>query len=188
MPQPQLQELLEAGVHFGHQTRRWIPRCGGSSSPNAPASTSSISEDPASARGRPGAAAQRRVEGEGVLFVCTKKQPRNSGSGGEALQRVLRHERCWAHADELPDDQKQIKRLKDLGRAADGDFTNYHEEEQLLFGSRAVKLDKNLVGIKTSAGCRRAFVVDAKKERIAVARRTSRDSSGGDRRYERDPI
>jgi len=67
--------------------------------------------------------------------------------------------------------KKQIKRLKDLEQgAADGDFTNYTKKEQLLFDRERGKLDKNLAGIKNLGRLPGAlFVVDAKKERIAVA-------------------
>jgi len=67
--------------------------------------------------------------------------------------------------------KKQIKRLKDLEQgAADGDFTNYTKKEQLLFDRERVKLDKNLAGIKNLGRLPGAlFIVDAKKERIAVA-------------------
>src|SRR5204863_18668 len=67
--------------------------------------------------------------------------------------------------------KKQIKRLKDLEQgAADGDFTNYTKKEQLLFDRERSKLDKNLAGIKNVGRLPGAlFIVDAKKERIAVA-------------------
>ena len=67
--------------------------------------------------------------------------------------------------------KKQIKRLKDLEQgAAEGDFENYTKKEQLLFDRERGKLDKNLSGIKNMTRLPGAlFIVDAKKERIAVA-------------------
>ena len=113
------------------------------------------------------------LKGEGVLFVCTKKQ----------LKGILEAEakRCSAFyvterwlggtLTNFQTIKKQIKRLKDLEQgAADGDFTNYTKKEQLLFDRERAKLDKNLAGIKNLGRLPGAlFVVDAKKERIAVA-------------------
>jgi small subunit ribosomal protein S2 len=67
--------------------------------------------------------------------------------------------------------KKQIKRLKDLEQgSADGEFENYTKKEQLLFDRERVKLEKYLSGIKHMARLPGAlFVVDSKKERIAVA-------------------
>ncbi|HLQ69000.1 MAG TPA: 30S ribosomal protein S2 [Gemmatimonadales bacterium] len=174
MPQPQLQELLEAGVHFGHQTRRWNPKM----RRFIFAERSGIYIIDLQKTMRQLEAAQELLrgvvlKGEGVLFVCTKKQ----------LKGILEAEakRCSAFyvterwlggtLTNFQTIKKQIKRLKDLEQgAADGDFTNYTKKEQLLFDRERAKLDKNLAGIKNLGRLPGAlFVVDAKKERIAVA-------------------
>jgi len=172
--QPQLQELLEAGVHFGHQTRRWNPKM----RRFIFAERSGIYIIDLQKTLRQLEAAQELLrnvvlKGEGVLFVCTKKQ----------LKGILEAEakRCssfyvterWLGGTltNFQTIKKQIKRLKDLEQgAADGDFTNYTKKEQLLFDRERGKLDKNLAGIKNLGRLPGAlFVVDAKKERIAVA-------------------
>src|SRR5438445_11602598 len=174
VPQPQLQELLEAGVHFGHQTRRWNPKM----RRFIFAERSGIYIIDLQKTMRQPEAAQELLrgvvlEGEGVLCVCTKKQ----------LKGILEAEakRCSAFyvterwlggtLTNFQTIKKQIKRLKDLEQgAADGDFTNYTKKEQLLFDRERGKLDKNLAGIKNLSRLPGAlFVVDAKKERIAVA-------------------
>src|ERR1700752_1813505 len=174
MPQPQLQELLEAGVHFGHQTRRWNPKM----RRFIFAERSGIYIIDLQKTLRQLEAAQELLrgvvlKGEGVLFVCTKKQ----------LKGILEAEakRCssfyvterWLGGTltNFQTIKKQIKRLKDLEQgAADGDFTNYTKKEQLLFDRERSKLDKNLAGIKNLGRLPGAlFIVDAKKERIAVA-------------------
>src|SRR5438874_1999910 len=165
MPQPQLQELLEAGVHFGHQTRRWNPKM----RRFIFAERSGIYIIDLQKTLRQLEAAQELLrnvvlKGEGVLFVCTKKQ----------LKGILEAEAERWLGGTLTNFQtikKQIKRLKDLEQgAADGDFTNYTKKEQLLFDRERAKLDKNLAGIKNLGRLPGAlFVVDAKKERIAVA-------------------
>src|SRR6266508_4730957 len=87
MPQPQLQELLEAGVHFGHQTRRWNPKMrkfifaerNGIYIIDLKKTLRQIEE------GRRLAAELVR-QGKQILFVCTKRQ----------LKEVVREEaeRC----------------------------------------------------------------------------------------------
>jgi len=174
MAQPQLQDLLEAGVHFGHQTRRWNPKM----RRFIFAERSGIYIIDLQKTLRQLELAQELVrgvvlKGEGVLFVCTKKQ----------LKAILQSEsqRCGAyHVTErwlggtltnFQTIKKQIKRLKDLEQGSvEGDFENYTKKEQLLFDRERGKLDKNLSGIKNMSRLPGAlFVVDAKKERIAVA-------------------
>jgi small subunit ribosomal protein S2 len=67
--------------------------------------------------------------------------------------------------------KKQIRRLRELEQgAADGDFENYTKKEKLLFERERVKLSRNLEGIKLMGRLPGAlFIVDAKKEKIAVA-------------------
>src|SRR5690349_1614438 len=174
MAQPVLQDLLEAGVYFGHQTRRWNPKM----RRFIFAERSGIYIIDLQKTVRQIEAAQellRRIvlKGDGVLFVCTKKQ----------LKAILQAEaeRCGAFyvterwlggtLTNFQTIKKQIKRLKELGQgAAEGEFENYTKKEQLLFERERVKLDKNLSGIKNMNRLPGAlFVVDAKKERIAVA-------------------
>jgi len=113
------------------------------------------------------------LKGEGILFVCTKKQ----------LKNILQAEaqRCGAYyvterwlggtLTNFQTIKKQIKRLKELEQgAAEGEFENYTKKEQLLFDRERVKLEKYLSGIKNMSRLPGAlFVVDSKKERIAVA-------------------
>ena len=174
MAQPQLQELLEAGVHFGHQTRRWNPKM--RRFIFAERSGIYIIDLQKTLRQLEQAQELLRavvLRGEGILFVCTKKQ----------LKAVveLEAQRCGAYyvterwlGGTLTNYQtikKQIKRLKELEQgSAEGEFENYTKKEQLLFQHHRVKLDKNLSGIKNMGRLPGAlFVIDAKKERIAVA-------------------
>jgi len=113
------------------------------------------------------------LKGEGVLFVCTKRQ----------LKLILQAEaqRCGAFwvterwlggtLTNFQTIKRQIKRLKELEQgAAEGEFENYTKKEQLLFDRERGKLDKYLSGIKNMNRLPGVlFIVDAKKERIAVA-------------------
>src|SRR5881397_3463779 len=174
MPQPQLQELLEAGVHFGHQTRRWNPKM----RRFIFAERSGIYIIDLQKTMRQLEAAQELLrtvvlKGEGVLFVCTKKQ----------LKLILQAEaeRCGAFyvterwlggtLTNFQTIKKQIKRLKDLEQGtAEGEFENYTKKEQLLFERERVKLEKYISGIKNMSRLPGAlFIVDSKKERTAVA-------------------
>jgi small subunit ribosomal protein S2 len=174
MAQPQLQDLLEAGVHFGHQTRRWNPKM--RRFIFAERSGIYIIDLQKTLHQLQQAQELLRsvvLKGEGILFVCTKKQ----------LKAILQAEaeRCGSYfvterwlggtLTNFQTMKKQIKRLKDLEQgSAEGDFENYTKKEQLLFERERVKLDKNLSGIKNMSRLPGAlFIVDAKKERIAVA-------------------
>src|SRR5437879_6283069 len=174
MMQPQLQDLLEAGVHFGHQTRRWNPKM----RRFIFAERSGIYIIDLQKTLRQLEAAQELVrggglKGEAVLFVCTKKQ----------LKNIIQAEaqRCGAYwvterwlggtLTNFQTIKKQIKRLKELEQGvAEGEFEHYTKKEQLLFDRERAKLDKYLSGIKNMSRLPGTlFVVDAKKERIAVA-------------------
>jgi small subunit ribosomal protein S2 len=130
-------------------------------------------EDPAADRGGAGAAARSRAARRGRAVRLHE----------EAVKAIIQAdaERCGGfHITErwlggtltnFQTIRKQIKRLKDLEQgSAEGDFQHYTKKEQLLFDRERHKLDRNLAGIKQMGRLPGAlFVVDAKKERIAVA-------------------
>ena len=113
------------------------------------------------------------MRGDNVLFVCTKKQ----------LKALVRAEadRCGAFyiterwlggtLTNFQTIKKQIRRLRDLEQGGDsGEFANYTKKERLLFERERVKLSRNLEGLKNMGRLPGAlFVVDAKKEKIAIA-------------------
>ena len=174
MAQPQLQELLEAGVHFGHQTRRWNPKM----RRFIFAERSGIYIIDLQKTLRQLEAAQELLrnvvmKGDGVLFVCTKKQLKGILQAEAVRSGAFYVTERWLGGTltNFQTIKKQIKRLKDLEQgAADGEFENYTKKEQLMFANHREKLEKNLSGIKNMSRLPGAlFVVDAKKERIAVA-------------------
>jgi small subunit ribosomal protein S2 len=174
MAQPQLQDLLEAGVHFGHQTRRWNPKM----RRFIFAERSGIYIIDLQKTLRQIAKAQELLrnvvlKGEGVLFVCTKKQLKAIVQAeAEACAAYYVTER-WLGGmlTNFQTLKKQIRRLRELEQgAAEGDFENYTKKEKLLFERERVKLSRNLEGIKGMGRLPGAlFVGDAKKEQIAVA-------------------
>ncbi len=174
MTQPQLQDLLEAGVHFGHQTRRWNPKM----RRFIFAERSGIYLIDLQKTLRQLQMAQdllREVvlKGENILFVCTKRQ----------LNQIMKSEaeRCGAFwvterwlggtLTNFQTIKRQIRRLKELEQGQEeGTFEFFTKKEQLHFERERQKLNRNLEGIKHMARLPGAmFVVDAKKERIAIA-------------------
>src|SRR5260370_2053445 len=145
--QPQLQELLEAGVHFGHQTSRWNPKM--RRFIFAERSGIYIIDLQKTLRQLEQAQELLRavvLRGEGILFVCTKKQ----------LKAVveLEAQRCGAYyvterwlggtLTNSPTIKKQIKRLKELGQgSAGGEVVNYTKTGQPPLHHHPLKREKN---------------------------------------------
>jgi len=174
MTHPTLENLLEAGVHFGHQTRRWNPKM----RRFIFAERNGIHIIDLQKTLRQLELAQKLVReavlrGDGILFVCTKRQ----------LKGIVQMEaeRCGAMyvterwlgglLTNFQTVKKQVRRLKDLEAGAEegGDFQNYTKKEQLMMGRERDKLNKYLSGIKHMTRLPGLlFVIDSKKEEIAV--------------------
>lgn len=174
MTLPAMQDLLQAGVHFGHQTRRWNPKM----RPFIFAERSGIYLIDLQKTLRQIKAAQdvmREIvmKGENVLFVCTKRQ----------LAAIVRSEaeRCGAYfvterwlggtLTNFHTIKRQIHRLRELEQGQEeGAFEFFTKKEQLQLDRERVKLNRNLEGIKNMGRLPGAlFVVDSRKERIAIA-------------------
>ncbi len=174
MAQPTLDDLLKAGVHFGHQTRRWNPKM----RRFIFAERNGIHIIDLQKTLRQVELAQKLareviLRGESVLFVCTKRQLSQLVLAEAERAGALYVTERWLGGllTNFGTAKKQIKRLKDLeaGSEAGGDFENYTKKEQLMMARQRDKLAKNLSGIKNMGRVPGLlFVVDAKKERIAV--------------------
>jgi small subunit ribosomal protein S2 len=168
-----MKELLEAGVHFGHQTRRWNPKM----KPYIFGSRNGIHiidlQKTVNLFGTAYEFIVRTVsEGYSVLFIGTKKQAH------EAI--VEESERCgmffvvnrWLGGTltNFQTIRKGINRLKELqSMIEDGSINRYTKKEALKMEKELLKLEKNLGGIKDMDQLPGAvFVVDPKKETIAV--------------------
>jgi small subunit ribosomal protein S2 len=170
-----LEQLLAAGVHFGHQTRRWNPKM----RQFIFAERNGIHIIDLQKTLRQVELAQKLVRevilrGENVLFVCTKRQ----------LSGLVRQEaeRCGAMyvterwlggmLTNFNTVKKQLRRLKELeaGTEEGGGFSNYTKKEQLMMARERDKLSKYFSGIGNMTRLPGLiFVVDSKKERIAVS-------------------
>ena len=173
MAQPQLQELLEAGVHFGHQTRRWNPKM----RRFIFAERSGIYLIDLQKTQAQIAKAQELIKtviakGDNVLFVCTKKQLKALVQAEAQHCTALYVTERWLGGTltNFQTIKRQIRRLRELEQGAtDGDFDNYTKKEKLLFERERVKLSRYLEGVKQMSRLPGVlYVVDAKKERIAI--------------------
>ena len=168
-----MKELLEAGVHFGHQTRRWNPKM----KPYIFGARNGIHIIDLQKTVRLFKTTYEFVvrtvsEGYPVLFVGTKKQ------GHDSI--VEESERCgmffivnrWLGGTltNFQTIKKSIKRLKDIERMKeDGSITRYTKKEILKMEKELFKLERNLGGIKNMDELPGAiFVVDPRREKIAV--------------------
>ena len=168
-----LDQLLEAGVHFGHQTRRWNPKM----KPFIFTERNGIHIiDLRKTLDRLKIAQQSIREvvlrGDRVLFVCTKKQLRTIvEQEGERCGAFYVTER-WLGGmlTNFQTIRKQIRRLKELERGQEENaFEFYTKKERLVLDRERIKLDKYLVGVKDMSRLPGAiFIVDAKREVIAV--------------------
>ncbi len=169
-----MKQLLEAGVHFGHQTRRWNPKMAkyiftarnGIYIINLQKTVRKVEEAYQFVK-------SVAAEGGQVLFVGTKKQAHDTVA--EEAQRCGMY---WVNERWLggmltnfTTIRKRVERLKELERMeSDGTFDSLPKKEvQLLLGEKE-KLEKNLSGIRDMKRIPDVlFVVDPRKEKIAVA-------------------
>ena len=172
--QPSLEALLAAGVHFGHQTRRWNPKM----RQFIFAERNGIHIIDLQKTLRQIQLAQRMardviMRGEQVLFVCTKPQLSAIVRAEAERSGSLYITERWLGGllTNVMTVKKQIRRMKELetGSEAGGDFENYTKKEQLMLSREKDKLVKYLNGIRNmSRTPGLMFVVDSKKEKIAV--------------------
>jgi small subunit ribosomal protein S2 len=173
--QPTLEQLLAAGVHFGHQTRRWNPKMrrfifaerNGIHIIDLQKTLRQIELAQKLAR-------EVVMRGENVLFVCTKQQLAGIvKSEAERCGAMFITER-WLGGllTNFQTVKKQLRRMRELeaGGEAGGDFENYTKKEQLMLSREREKLTKYLGGIRSMTRLPGLmFVIDSKKERIAIA-------------------
>jgi small subunit ribosomal protein S2 len=166
--------LLEAGVHFGHQTRRWDPRMkpyifterNGIHIIDLQQTVNKLNEAYNYVR-------DTAAQGGTVLFVGTKKQAQ------EAIESEARRaEMYWVTQRWLGGMltnfrtiQSRIKRLEELETSkAAGNFERLPKKEASLLEEEIVRLNRLLGGIKTMRRLPTViFIIDPHKERLAVA-------------------
>ncbi len=168
-----MKQLLEAGVHFGHQTRRWNPKM----APYIYTERNGIHIiDLQTSVGKVDEAYQAVSEvakaGGTILFVGTKKQAQDAvKTEAERCGMYYVNER-WLGGmlTNFRTIQSRIERLKAIETMAeDGTFDVLPKKEVIALKKEQEKLEKNLGGIKNMKHIPDAiFVVDPKKEKICV--------------------
>ena len=171
-----MKELLEAGVHFGHQVRRWNPKMkeyifgerNGIYIIDLQKTqrmfreaiafvTNLIAED----------------KGKTVLFVGTKRQAQDAirEESEKCGQYFVNQRWLGGLLTNFQTVQKSIKRLKDLeSMQTDGRYEKLTKKERIKLDRERESLNKNLSGIKAMSRLPDAiFIIDVKKEEIAVA-------------------
>ncbi|MCP5109967.1 MAG: 30S ribosomal protein S2 [bacterium] len=173
MPQITMKELLEAGVHFGHQTKRWNPKMKEYIFGERNGiyiidlqKTLKLFKDAMRF------VTEQSLEGKNILFVGTKRQAQEAIAEEAARCSQFYVNQRWLGGllTNMVTVQKSIQRLKELeAMAADGSYGNRSKKEIVRLERERKALDNNLAGIKDMPGLPGVlFVVDSHKESIAV--------------------
>jgi len=172
LPSISMKELLEAGVHFGHQTKRWNPKMKEYIFGERNGiyiidlqKTLKLFKD-----------AMRFVQdsaaaGKTVLFVGTKRQAQEaiSEEATRCSQYYVNQRWLGGLLTNMTTVQKSIKRLKELDAMAEDGWVGRVKKEVIRLDRERMHLNQNLAGIKDMNGLPDIlFVIDSSKEAIAV--------------------
>ena len=168
-----MKQLLEAGVHFGHQTRRWDPKMAeyifqarnGIHIIDLQKTSKKLDEAYKFIK-------EQAEDGKDILFVGTKKQAGDCIKEAALKCNMYYVDQRWLGGmlTNFNTIQKRIERLKKLETMEqDGTFDVLPKKEVSKLKNEMEKLEKNLGGIKEMKKLPGAlFIVDPKKERIAI--------------------
>jgi small subunit ribosomal protein S2 len=168
-----MKQLLEAGVHFGHQTRRWDPRMAeyifqarnGIHIIDLQKTSKKLDDAYDFMK-------EQAEAGKTVLFVGTKKQAQDCVKEAAEKSGMFYVNQRWLGGTltNFKTIRKRIQRLTELETMEqDGTFEVLPKKEVVLLKKEMDKLNKNLSGIKNMTEIPQVmFVVDPKKEHIAI--------------------
>ena len=168
-----MKQLLEAGVHFGHQTKRWDPKMAeyiyqarnGIHIIDLQKTSKKIDEAYAFMK-------EVAEDGKDILFVGTKKQAQECVKDAALKSNMFYVDQRWLGGmlTNFKTIRKRIERLNKLEEMEqDGTFDVLPKKEVAALKNEMEKLEKNLGGIKNMTKMPGAmFVVDPKNERIAI--------------------
>ena len=173
MPRTDFNQLLEAGVHFGHLKRKWNPKM-------APyifmekngihiidLHKTVVKVDEAAA-----ALKQIAKSGRRILFVATKKQAKEVVAEKVSAVNMPYVTERWPGGmlTNFPTIRKAVKKMATIDKlTADGTYDNFSKREKLQSSRQRAKLEKNLGSIADLTRLPAAlFVVDVQKEQNAV--------------------
>lgn len=169
-----MKSLLESGVHFGHQTRRWDPRMAryifaernGIHIIDLQKTISAIREAYETVR-------QNVLAGKQILFVGTKKQAQQSIAREAQRCNMFYVNNRWLGGmlTNFSTMKQSLLKLKKIEKMAiDGTFENMTKKEISRLQKEQARLERNLGGIKDMKELPGVmFVVDTRKEQIAIA-------------------
>jgi len=173
MPVISMKELLEAGVHFGHQTKRWNPKMrkyiygerNGIHILDLQKTVKKFQEAYDFVKGIVG-------EGQSVLFVGTKRQAQDIVEGEAKRGSMFYVNQRWLGGmlTNFATIRKNVDRLKKLETwKTDGTYERLPKKEVAGLEKDRIKLEKNLSGIREMSVLPGAvYIVDTKIEKIAV--------------------
>ena len=168
-----MRQLLEAGVHFGHQTQRWNPRMGQfiygerngihimdltQTVPMLDAALKAIQDTVA--------------KGGRILFVGTKRQAQNpvAEAAEKCAQYYMNHRWLGGTLTNWQTVSKSISRLKEIDEKMETGFEGLTKKERLGMERDQTKLQASLGGIREMGGVPDLlFVIDVNKEDLAIA-------------------
>jgi len=172
LPEFSLRQLLEAGVHFGHQTHRWNPRMGEfiygekngihivdltQTVPMLDAALNVVRETVA--------------RGGRILFVGTKRQAQRpvAEAAERSAQYYMNHRWLGGTLTNWKTISNSINRLREIDEKLDGGAVGLTKKERLGIEREQAKLQASLGGIREMGGLPDLlFVIDVKKEALAV--------------------
>ncbi|KKW66856.1 30S ribosomal protein S2 [Lampropedia cohaerens] len=168
-----MREMLEAGVHFGHQTRFWNPKMApyifGHRNKihiiNLEATLPKFQEAQKYAR-------QLAANGGTILFVGTKRQSREFVAQEAKRAGMPYVDQRWLGGmlTNFKTLKTSVKRLKDMKAQQEAGLESLSKKEQLLFGREIEKLERDIGGIQDMAGLPDAiFVIDVGYHKITVS-------------------
>ena len=168
------QDLLDAGVHFGHLTRKWNPRMApyifmeqnGIHIIDLKKTESKLEEAKAAAK-------NIAKSGRRVLFVATKKQAKEivATEAQRAGMPFVTERWLGGMLTNFQTVRRSIKRMQVIDRmAGDGTFERINKKERLMLDREKVKLSRVLGGIEDMTKLPGAlFIIDIKREHLAVS-------------------
>ncbi len=173
MSKPSIQQLLDAGVHFGHLKRKWNPAMApyifmekeGIHIIDLQKTQVKLGEATAALR-------QIAKSGRKVLFVATKKQAKDIVADHVQQINMPYVTERWPGGmlTNFPTIRKAVKKMSSIDKmATDGTYDNLSKREKLQIARQRAKLEKNLGSIADLTRLPAAmFIVDISKEHIAV--------------------
>ncbi|MEL7212148.1 MAG: 30S ribosomal protein S2 [Pseudomonadota bacterium] len=173
LPEFTMRQLLEAGVHFGHQTQRWNPRMaefiyGDRNGIHIMDLTQTVPMLDAALN----VVRETAAKGGRILFVGTKRQAQRpiAEAAEKCAQYYMNHRWLGGTLTNWKTVSQSINRLKQIDEALEGGAEGLTKKERLGMERDQAKLQASLGGIREMGGVPDLlFVIDVKKEDLAIA-------------------